>query len=51
MNRALEGDPSLVNRDAFGEGWLYKVKIANVAEKDALLGPAEYETLVAEGAH
>jgi glycine cleavage system H protein len=51
VNRALEGDPSLVNRDAFGEGWLYKVKIANVAEKDALLGPAEYETLVAEGAH
>jgi glycine cleavage system H protein len=51
VNPALEADPSLVNRDAFGQGWLYKVKVASVAEKDALLGPSEYEALVAAGAH
>jgi glycine cleavage system H protein len=51
VNPALEGDPSLVNRDAFGAGWLYKVKIASAGEKDGLLGPAEYDALVAEGAH
>ena len=36
---------------AFGAGWLYKVKVASAGEKDALLGPSEYEALVAEGAH
>jgi glycine cleavage system H protein len=51
VNPALEADPSLVNRDAYGTGWLYKVKVASAAEKDALLGSAEYDALVAEGAH
>jgi glycine cleavage system H protein len=51
VNAALEADPSLVNRDAFGEGWLYKLKVASAGEKDALLGPAEYAALVAESAH
>jgi glycine cleavage system H protein len=51
VNPALEADPSLVNRDAFGAGWLYKVKVATAGEKDALLGPAEYDALVASGAH
>jgi glycine cleavage system H protein len=51
VNAALEADPSLVNRDAFGEGWLYKVKLADAAERDELLDPDAYEALVAEGAH
>jgi glycine cleavage system H protein len=51
VNAALEADPSLVNRDAFGEGWLYKVKLADAAERDELLDPDAYEAFVAEGAH
>jgi glycine cleavage system H protein len=51
INAALESDPSLVNRDAFGEGWLYKVKLADAAERNELLDPDAYEALVAEGAH
>lgn len=48
INSALEADPALVNRDAFGEGWLYKIKISDTSMPDALLGPDDYEKLVAE---
>ena len=51
VNAALEADPALVNRDAFGEGWLYKVKLTDPSERERLLSPADYETLVAEAAH
>ncbi len=51
INAALEADPALVNRDAFGEGWLYKVKLTDPAESAQLLHPAEYDALVTEGAH
>jgi len=51
VNAALEADPALVNRDAFGEGWLYKVKLADVGEQKNLMSAADYDALVAEGAH
>jgi glycine cleavage system H protein len=51
VNPALEADPSLVNRDAFGEGWMYKVKLVDAAEREGLLDPAAYEALIAEAAH
>jgi glycine cleavage system H protein len=28
-NRALEADPGLINREPFGQGWLFVLKIAN----------------------
>jgi glycine cleavage system H protein len=51
INAALEADPALVNRDAFGAGWLYKVKLGDASESDKLMAPADYDALVAEGAH
>ncbi len=48
INAALEADPALVNRDAFGAGWLYKIKISDTSMPDTLLGPDDYEKLVAE---
>jgi glycine cleavage system H protein len=48
-NGALEGDPALVNRDPFGEGWLYKVKLPDPAGlAQTLLTPEDYDKLVAE---
>ena len=32
VNATLEADPALVNRDAFGEGWLFKLKISDVSQ-------------------
>ncbi len=46
FNEAVEADPSLVNRDAYGEGWLVKVRMSDPAEADALLDAAAYETLI-----
>ena len=41
-NTALADNPALVNTDPYGKGWLYRLKIANPAEMDALKPPAEY---------
>jgi glycine cleavage system H protein len=47
INPAIEGDPALVNRDPFGEGWLYRVKLADVDEvKRSLISPEAYEQLI-----
>jgi len=51
VNAALDADPALVNRDAFGAGWLYKIKLADPSECEKLMAPDAYETLVAEGSH
>jgi len=48
VNPALDSDPALVNRDAFGEGWLYKVKMSDTSERDRLLSPSAYESVIAE---
>lgn len=46
FNEAVEADASLVNRDAYGEGWLVKVRMGNPAEVDSLLDAAAYEALI-----
>ncbi|WP_308799273.1 glycine cleavage system protein GcvH [Agromyces silvae] len=44
-NQAVIDTPELVNSDPFGEGWLIKVK---AAELPAMLSHAEYRALVGE---
>ena len=51
VNPALEADPALVNREAFGGGWLYKVRLKDPSEKNGLLSPAQYDALIAEATH
>ena len=46
FNEAVEADPALVNKDAYGEGWLIKVKVSNPADYDALLTPEQYQELI-----
>jgi glycine cleavage system H protein len=48
INPAIDADPSLVNREPFGEGWFYKLKLGDDAEKNALLSPDAYDKLIAE---
>lgn len=43
-NDALEGSPELVNSDAYGEGWLFKVQLAESADLDGLMDAHAYET-------
>ncbi|MGD1066269.1 MAG: glycine cleavage system protein GcvH [Vulcanimicrobiaceae bacterium] len=48
INEAIEGDPALVNRDPYGEGWLFKVKLADVGQLDELMAAGAYEKLISE---
>ncbi len=48
VNEALEESPDLVNKDAFGEGWIVKMKIGDPSQLDGLLGSAEYDAFIAE---
>jgi glycine cleavage system H protein len=43
VNGALQGDPSLVNKDPYGAGWLYRIKAAKPVEFDGLLDAVAYE--------
>lgn len=45
-NADLAANPALVNTDAFGAGWFFKLKPANVAELEALLTPAAYRAQI-----
>jgi glycine cleavage system H protein len=48
VNLLLENDPAVVNKDPFGEGWLFKVKLDGGARPEGLMDAAEYEKLTAE---
>jgi len=41
-NQAAINDPSLVNKDPYGDGWLVKLKLNNLSELDALMNKGEY---------
>lgn len=46
FNSALEDQPELINKDAYGEGWIIKIKIADQAELEHLLNAEAYKALV-----
>lgn len=48
QNEALADDPSLVNTDPYGEGWIIKLKPADLLEMDQLLDAAAYKALINE---
>ncbi|TDO19477.1 glycine cleavage system protein GcvH [Pedobacter duraquae] len=46
VNTALNDSPELVNSDPFGEGWMVKVTLADVATVEELLDADAYKALV-----
>jgi glycine cleavage system H protein len=42
VNAAIEGDPSVINKDPYGGGWMIRLRVANPAELKELLGPTKY---------
>ena len=51
VNNKLEEEPALINQDAFGEGWIVKMRLANAGELKSLLSATDYEKLVKEEKH
>jgi glycine cleavage system H protein len=48
INRALESDAALVNRDPYGEGWMVELKISGPDELRGLMAPGEYRSHIGE---
>ena len=46
-NTALGDDPALVNSDPEGEGWFFKLTLADPSELDGLMDAAAYQDFVA----
>jgi glycine cleavage system H protein len=42
VNPAVEADPSLVNTDPYGKGWIFKLKVKDVGDVASLLDAAAY---------
>ena len=42
VNADVEASPGLINEDALGRGWLFRIRIADPAEVAALLDEAAY---------
>lgn len=40
------GDPGLINTDSYGNGWIVKVEVQNLADLDGLMDAAAYQKLV-----
>jgi glycine cleavage system H protein len=48
VNEVLEEAPETINSDAYGEGWIFKLKLADGAELDGLLDATGYEQVLAD---
>ncbi len=47
VNSALEDEPELINQDAYGEGWIVKIRLADRTDLDDLLSAHDYARLTA----
>jgi glycine cleavage system H protein len=43
VNSALSDAPETINTDAYGEGWLVKIRMSDPSEADSLMDAAAYE--------
>ena len=46
VNEALRSDPSLINKDPMGNGWLFKVHVTHMEQFDELMDPPGYDALL-----
>ncbi|MFN3658021.1 MAG: glycine cleavage system protein GcvH [Pseudolabrys sp.] len=51
VNQRVVDDPTLVNSDPTGAGWLFKVKVADRAPLDKLMDEPAYQALIADAPH
>ena len=46
VNAGLDDDPSLVNSDPYGDGWMIRLKVADAGDLDGLLDSEAYKAHV-----
>lgn len=48
INEELEDSPELVNSDPYGDGWLFRIKLADETDLNELLDATEYQDSIDE---
>jgi glycine cleavage system H protein len=51
VNKALEEDPTIINKDPYGQGWMIKIKVEPGAKLDKMMSLADYEKQIASEGH
>jgi glycine cleavage system H protein len=51
VNSEVAANPSIVNHDPYGAGWIVRVMPTESRELETLLGPSAYDALVAGQSH
>ena len=51
VNKSLEATPEMINKDAFGEGWIAKIKMDAPSELDSLMTAEGYEEHIKTNPH
>ena len=46
VNPEVESDPSLVNTDPYGKGWIFKIQVKDVSHVEKLMDAAAYKELI-----
>ncbi len=49
VNGDLQGSPDAVNKDAYGKGWMVKIKLSDPSEAAKLMDAAAYEKMEKHG--
>ncbi|UCE88145.1 MAG: glycine cleavage system protein GcvH [Pseudomonadota bacterium] len=50
-NEALADTPEIINQNAYGDGWIFKMTLGDASELDALMDPDAYTALVESEEH
>jgi len=48
VNEALADEPERINRDPYGDGWIFTLTMIDASELDALMDAAAYQHVVEE---
>ena len=48
VNEAINDDPSLVNSDLYGEGWIVEIELTNADQLNELADAAAYKKILAD---
>ena len=48
VNEALADEPERINRDPYGDGWIFTLTMIDASELDALMDAAAYQHMVEE---
>jgi len=51
VNEKLKDSPEIVNKDPFGDGWLFKIKIENKNELEGVMSAKDYDSYIKKEKH